>query len=144
MKYADIEQALKDAGHGMKRETIGKHFAICLAGRPAGIDPEMTAVVGDAVNSSEGAEHDFAVLVRDRAAELLREGHLKVTATHGLAAQALLDRRAEKQADRDLALNMARLLSGAISLPPSDVIEGRVLAMEESPLLAPASVVEAR
>ena len=36
-----------------------------------------------------------------------------MTAQHGLTAQALLDRRIEKQADRDLALNMARLLSGA-------------------------------
>jgi hypothetical protein len=70
---------------------------------------------------------------------------MKVTASHGLAAQALLDRRAEKQADRDLTLNMARLLSGAISLPPAEVIEvRRVGPPADLPLLAPLDIVEAR
>lgn len=83
---------------------------------------------------------DFATLVQQRAVEALEAGNLRITAQHGLAAQALIDRRIEKAADRDLALNMARLLSGAITMTPQTVIEGRAI---EVTLLAPPHVVEA-
>ena len=83
-------------------------------------------------------------MVQKRAIELLAAGDLRVTAQHGLQAQALLDRRAEKQADRDLALNMARLLSGAIIMTPLDGHRGpghRRHARGHC-WLAPESVVE--
>lgn len=73
-----------------------------------------------------GLGEDFAKLVRDEAARQLREGKLKVTATHGLTAQGLLDRREERKADRDLMLNLARLLTGSAprALIEAPVVEG--------------------
>lgn len=91
------------------------------------------------VADSPGSK-DFAVLVQKQAVEALEAGSLRITAQHGLQAQALIDRRIEKQADRDLALNMARLLSGSIAMPPHTVIEGR--AIDVTALLAPPEVVE--
>jgi hypothetical protein len=76
---------------------------------------------------------------------MLRAGQLRVTAQHGLTAQALLDRRAEKAADRDLALNMARLLSGAVSMAPLSVIETRnVTPLEIGDGYAPDDLVDPR
>ncbi len=147
MKLNEIEDALRAEGRGIKRETLGLHFRICLGGRDPVLPDDLSMRVGDSIaNAASDAERDFAVLVRERATELLRAGALKVTASHGIAAQALLDRRAEKAADRDLALNMARLLSGAMSLPPMEVIEGRVIEVPplDSPLLAPPDIVEPR
>lgn len=69
---------------------------------------------------------DFATAVRNEAAKLLAEGKLHVRTTDGLAAQGLLDRRAEKAADRQLLVEMARLLSGAGKLgtvrPPDQLL----------------------
>jgi hypothetical protein len=59
-----------------------------------------------------GMSTDFATAVRDAANEALAEGELSVRVDHGLAAQALLDRRMEKQADRKLQVELARLLAG--------------------------------
>lgn len=91
---------------------------------------------------SPPTEGDFAVMVKQRAVEALASGSLRITAQHGLQAQALLDRRAEKAADRSLALNMARLLSGAISMVPTTVIEGRAVEIHEA--LAPPEIVAPR
>jgi len=125
MPLADIHVETQKLGRGIKRETLGKHFRICLKG----ITPELLAQeVADASKAAQTtAEIDFAVMVQKRATELLAKGELRVTAQHGLTAQALLDRRAEKQADRDVAINIARLLSGAMIMPPVTVIEGRVI-----------------
>jgi hypothetical protein len=71
---------------------------------------------------------DLAILVRDRTVEAMKEGRLEPTIQHGLQAQALLDKRAEKTSDRELAITMARLLSGAGApvafLPPPQLVIG--------------------
>jgi len=143
MPYADIHAETQRLGNPVKRETIGKHVRICLGG----VKPEVLAqaVADESKEAKTQAEMDFATLVQRRATEMLQAGELRVTAQHGLTAQALLDRRAEKQADRDLAVNMARLLSGAISVVPSIVIEGRVIDVTPAELgdgLAPEGVYE--
>lgn len=144
MTLQDIHLESQKLGRSIKRETLGKHFAICLKG----IKPEVLAQqIADASKVAKTqAEADFAVMVQKRATELLAAGELRVTANHGLQAQALLDRRAEKQADRDVAINIARLLSGAMILPPMNVIEGRVVDVSPAELpdgLAPDGVFEA-
>jgi hypothetical protein len=140
MPLALIHAETQKMGRGIKRETLGKHIRICLGG----VKPEVLAQEIDEANAQARtqAELDFAALVQKRASEMLARGELRVTASHGLQAQALLDRRAEKQADRDLSLNMARLLSGAMMLTPSEVIEGRAIVVTPNLLLAPDSVVE--
>jgi hypothetical protein len=123
MPLADIHAQTQKLGRGIKRETLGKHFRICLGG----VSPEVLGqqIADASAEAKTVAEMDFAALVQQRAVTQLREGTLRVTTQHGLTAQALLDRRAEKAQDRDLLLNMARLLSGAISMPPLTVIEAR-------------------
>jgi hypothetical protein len=138
---ADIHAETQKMGRGYKRETIGKHLRVCLGGvRPDAIDPNKLGVPTDGTQ----AQVDFAVMVQKRATELLAEGSLRVTAQHGLTAQALLDRRAEKAADRDLALNMARLLSGSVSMTPITVIDSRAVeVLKITDGLAPDDVVDA-
>ena len=63
---------------------------------------------------------DFAVMVRDRAAEMVESGDLDVTTQHGLTAQQILDSREAKKEDRALMLNIARMLT--ISGVPNDLI----------------------
>lgn len=143
MPMADIHAETQKLGRPVKRETIGKHLRICLGG----VKPEvLSQEIADASKAAKTqAEMDFATLVQKRAVDLLDAGELRVTATHGLQAQALLDRRAEKQADRDLAVNMARLLSGAMILTPSEVIEGRAVPIDVKEIgdgLAPHGVYE--
>ena len=67
---------------------------------------------------------DLALLVRDEARARIEDGELEVTVSHGLAAQAMLDRREEKQQERELALGLARLLSGSGASAPARVIDG--------------------
>lgn len=142
MTLADIHVETQKLGRGIKRETLGKHFRICLNNAT----PELLAQeIADASKAAQGqAELDFATMVQKRATELLAQGELRVTAQHGLTAQALLDRRAEKSADRSLAINIARLLSGAMAVTPMTVIEGRVIEpLELNDGLAPEGVFEA-
>ena len=145
MRLADIHVETQKLGRGIKRETLGKHFRICLDGKPPMMDAQTIADSSKAAQTQ--VEVDFATMVQKRAVDMLKAGNLPVTTQHGLQAQALLDRRAEKQADRDLMLNMARLLSGAIVMTPQTVIEGRVIDVtpvaELPDGLAPLDLVDA-
>jgi hypothetical protein len=146
MTLQDIHLETQKMGRGFKRETLGKHFAICLNGQRPLVDDDAAQSLADyGADAQTSAEIDFAVMVKRRAADMLRAGQLRVTAQHGLTAQALLDRRAEKAADRDLALNMARLLSGAVSMAPLSVIETRnVTPLEIGDGYAPDDLVDPR
>lgn len=68
----------------------------------------------------DATDDDLAQLIVDTAARGVREGKLGVTVKDGLAAQAILERRAERSEGASLMLKLARLLSGA----PMDAIEG--------------------
>jgi hypothetical protein len=145
MPYADIHTETQKLGLPVKRETIGKHVRLCLGGVKPTLDEATAQDISDeSANARDQVSVDFAVMVQKRATELLKSGDLRVTAQHGLTAQALIDRRLEKQADRDLALNMARLLSGAIMMTPMTVIEGRAIDVtpELGDGLAPEGVYE--
>jgi hypothetical protein len=52
----------------------------------------------------------------------LKDGEARVTVQHGLQAQQLLDRRAERAKDRELAVTLARLLHTPAP-PPSAIME---------------------
>lgn len=82
-----------------------------------------------AIPAQASTPEDLAILVRDRTVQALKTGTLEPTISHGLQAQQILDRRAEKTNDRETMLNMARLLSGAgaagfLAPPEMVVIEG--------------------
>jgi len=144
MPMIHISAQTRTMGKAIKRETLMRHYKACLAGVKPLLDDSTAQDIADAGKHAQTqAEIDFATLVQKRATLLLQSGELRVTATHGLQAQALLDRRAEKQADRDLTLNMARLLSGAIQMAPISVVEMRnVTPPELEDGLAPEGVYE--
>ena len=70
------------------------------------------------------SERDLAAAVRDAAKQRLENGEIRPTLRDGLAAQALLDRREEKQRDRNFMLSLARLTSGSSHEVPAHIIEG--------------------
>lgn len=94
-----IEREMKRLGQPTKAATVTRHRSRCLT----------TEVLQRSLSSNT----DFATAVRNEAVRQLEAGQLKVRTTDGLTAQGLLDRRAEKAADRVLLVEMARLLSGA-------------------------------
>jgi hypothetical protein len=108
-----IEGQMRKLGTPTKSETILKHQRVCLAGRR----PSQSLITDAAVGRT-----DFAGAVRDEAMRMLDRGELKIRTNDGLWAQGLLDKREEKKADRDLLLNLARLMSG--TAPPPEVIVG--------------------
>lgn len=68
---------------------------------------------------------DVATAIQAEALAALERGELRVTAANALKAQEILDRRAEKAADRQLTLVLARLAT--MGKPPDDIIEGEVI-----------------
>jgi hypothetical protein len=75
---------------------------------------------------------DLAILVRDEAVAAVIEGRLEPTISHGLSAQALIDRRAEKGDEHLIRLAFARAILGGGSVtgllaPPDLVIEGEAV-----------------
>jgi hypothetical protein len=101
---------------------------------------ELTvASVADAPDSipedADVESDDLAAVVVKKTNRLLASGKVVPTLRDGLQAQQLLDRRAEKAADRSFMLNLALALAGggrqtpAALLPPGpnpddDIIEG--------------------
>jgi hypothetical protein len=134
--YTSIAAHLLTLGVAMKRDTISAHHRVCLDSNAQISEGDAVLVGGMARDAKSDAERDFASVVQRKAMELLEKGELRVTATHGLQAQGLMDRRVERAADRDLAFNIARLLSGAIIQTPANVID--VTPYE---LLAPPEIV---
>jgi len=121
-----IEGEMRKVGSPTKAETVRRHLARCLNGQRPG--------TGTIVPT--GAKGDFAQMVRDEAVRLLEAGELKVKTNDGLWAQGLIDKRAEKKADRDLLLNLTRLMVGAA--PPPELIEGEWTEVnEDTPLRLP-------
>lgn len=134
-----IEREMKNLNSPTKAETVRKHLNNCLNGNAAQNAPLLEKAAG-ANGNAISSNHDFAAAVRAEANRMLAAGDLQIRTEHGLQAQALIDRRAEKQADRRLMVEMARLLSGgALGLmsAPDDVIEGEYVDVTDQPDLNP-------
>lgn len=129
-----MERMSKDKGFGMKRETIGRHLKTCIGAtdvKPADV-AKVAATVTPPDPKPGQTEGDVAVLVQKEVVKKLASGEARVTVQHGLQAQQLLDRRAERAKDRELAVTLARILHTtapppeAIRARPVEVIEGEV------------------
>jgi hypothetical protein len=92
---------------------------------------------------------DLPALVVDETKKRVRSGEAKVRVSDGLAAQTILERRAERAEDKQFMLNLARALagggaSGPIPVlgpgPSEDEIEGEFeeLPTDDDMSLAPA------
>ena len=92
---------------------------------------------------------DLAAVVVRRTSRALAEGKLQPTLRDGLTAQQLLDRRAEKAADRQFMLNLAMAMAGGgretpvALLPPGDDEADIVEAEYEEADLAPEHLRQA-
>jgi hypothetical protein len=134
-----IEGEMRRLGQPTKGETVRRHHVKCLNEDAKGTITRSAIKTGGAGMNPT----DFAEAVRAEAARLLADGDLKIRAEHGLSAQALIDRRAEKQADRQMMVEMARLLSGSGPMiePPDDIIAGEWREVDEPEGLAPLALV---
>lgn len=113
----------------MKYETIRKHIAhllpVPIKDLPSHVQTKLAQrhVQVQAQPPGPERERDFARLVRDIAAEKLANGELRVTTQHGLQAQQMMDKREERRKDREVQIQVARLLSRQYD-PPKELIEG--------------------
>jgi len=95
--------------------------------------------VADPATAAESIEEDAVALTDDLAATVVRKtmrrlaaGNIQPSLKEGLAAQTILDRRAEKAADRRFMLNLAQAMAGGggptptrlLPAPDETVIEG--------------------
>lgn len=125
-KYPElIARELRGLDWAVKAHTISKHRDHWLA--------KLPTTERDLMKRLEGSYHakaDLAELVRDDVRRRVEDGELRPTVQQGLAAQAMLDRREERAQDRELALGLARLLSGSSTAAPARVIDGDARAVE--------------
>lgn len=78
---------------------------------------------------------DLAILIRDATVARVQDGTLEPTIRDGLAAVAILDKRAAMTTDRNMFLMMARALAGngpiGLLEPPSDlIIDGEAVEID--------------
>lgn len=122
-----IFDQLAATGNGYPKKDIWNHRHVCLDNSAERAQDELLM---------QDRRIDFAELVKREATRKLRAGKLEVTATHGLQAQALIDKREDRAADRDLMLKLGRVFSGAVGYgPPADLVEGDYVDIEEGAVL---------
>jgi hypothetical protein len=120
-----MEGLSRASGLPIKRETISKHLKVCLA-MPEGVTPKQVADVADRTKPPAYAPaEDVATLVQREVIAKLQDGTARVTVQHGLQAQQLIDRRAERAKDRELAVTLARLLHSG--MPPMAMVQERTI-----------------
>lgn len=121
----------------IKQETVSAHVKGCTARReatkarrrpapelPASILAYAQGAAEASVPAVDPGEDDIATMVKKRTAERIRDGELEPTIKDGLRAQEIIDRRAEKQRGREVAIQFARLLAG-VNVPRNVLPSGR-------------------
>lgn len=117
-----VSNWLKDEGAYISRITIGKHKREHLTSAHESARIEAAKVL----KKQQGTvkfKGDLAGLVRDQVMSLVEAGQLTPTLAEGLRAQEIIDRRQEKNSDRELTLALAGILGG------SPIIEGSAFAI---------------
>lgn len=103
----------------------------------AAVSANLPSFSGSTTSSSEEtAVGDVATTIQKEALRQLEAGEMRLTASHALKAQEMLDRRLEKQADRELTVVLARLLTQQQAPPRSliageEVIEGEAREVDQ-------------
>ncbi len=121
-----VSNWLKDEGAYISRITIGKHKREHMTSQHEFARIEAAKVL----KKQQGTikfKGDLAGLVRDQVMSLVEAGQLTPTLAEGLRAQEIIDRRQEKNSDREFTLALAGILGG------SALLEGTAVAigMEE-------------
>ncbi len=122
-------------GLSMLEVHLKKHVKEVAVGKPplptfTGTDPET------------GLRVDIATAIQRTSLEMLANGEMRITAAHALRAQEMIDRRADRERDRELMITLARVLTQRAQAPegliaPGDdaggvIIEGEVVVVEEA------------
>ena len=98
------------------------------------------------------ASEDLPTLLVEETKKRVKDGSAKVQVRDGIAAQSILERRAERAEDKQFMLNLARALAGGgasgpvpvlapgepIDVTPDDVIDGDFTDLDDDTSLAPA------
>jgi len=111
MSDVQLSKWLADAGHYISRITLGKHKRDHLTD-----DHERLRINAvkrlTAQKKTIKATGDLAMLVRDYVHSAVEQGEMTPTLAEGLRAQEMIDRRQEKGADREIAMQLAGILGG--------------------------------
>jgi hypothetical protein len=125
----EISRRLKQGGDGYSRITLGKHKRFHLM---SDFDRERKAAAKAMEKQQKTLKGpktgDLLRLVADNVYARVIEGTLEPSLAEGLRAQEGLDRRAEKGADREVLMQMAQILGGAL---PVGFIEGEYRVVDE-------------
>jgi len=79
---------------------------------------------------------DVASAIQTEALAMLEKGEMRITAAHALRAQEMLDRRVEKQKDREMQFLLARVLTRQSAPPPKyvgpdeDIVDGYAVRVD--------------
>jgi hypothetical protein len=91
--------------------------------------------IGSRPSGPRPMSDDLAEAIRDRVKQRLADGTVEPTIGDGLKAVSLLDRRAQRDADRDWMLKISMLLSGHAVAPLVLTAESEAIEAEFRPLL---------
>lgn len=105
----DISRWLRELGTPITRQALARH-----AKDHRGVQPQR---------GRRPVSGDFLELVRDTVHEGVAEGSIALTARDGLQAQRQLDERLARNADRDLMLKVALVLTGNVPLIAAHVLD---------------------
>ena len=118
-----ISEWLTDAGQYFSRITLGKHRREHLMDEHERLRQNAVKAMKKQQATIKTSGGDLAVLVRDYVESAVKDGALTPTLAEGLWAQEMIDRRQEKSAERDIALQLAEILGG--STATYQVLEAR-------------------
>lgn len=126
MSDVQLSKWLDDAGHYISRITLGKHKRDHLTE-----DHELKRMnaIGRLKKQKKTmkASGDLAMLVRDFVHSAVEDGELTPSLAEGLRAQEMIDRRQEKGADREVALQLAGILGGGATYQIIEATEIRAI-----------------
>lgn len=97
--------------------------------------PSFASGESDGSEGSPTQTGDVATAIQQQALEMLEKGEMRLNAAQALKAQEMIDRRAERQKDRELTVLLARLMTGdkrppAALIAGDDTIEGEAVEVE--------------
>jgi len=104
-------------GLAMVEKHLAKHLTAVAVGTPA-----LPTFKG--TDSETGERVDVATAIQRKSMELLAAGDMRITAAHALRAQEMIDRRSEKERDRELMITLARVLTQRATPPVGLIASG--------------------
>jgi hypothetical protein len=112
MSDVAVSNWLNDEGSYISRITIGKHKREHMTSDHESARMEAAKVLKKQKGTIK-FNGDLASLVRDQVITLVDSGQLTPSLAEGLRAQEIIDRRQEKNSDRELTLALAGILGGS-------------------------------